>query len=149
MTLKQTKSYQKVAAAAATPVGQVAILLEHCALLLTDAIKAIENNEYETRFNKIDKVMVILATIDKSLDTQSSQNAVKLSKLFRTMCDRLTDVNFNNDAELCKKVLRYMHDMAKIWRAADKQNKVAEYAVVTASTPTPSESTRDNVELSI
>lgn len=150
MSTKQTKSYQRVEAASATPVGQVALLLEHCTILLIEARKAIQNNDVEARFNNIDKVMVILSTIDKSLDTKSSKGAIKLSKLFRTMCERLTDVNINNDAELCNKVLNYIHDMVKLWRAADKRGNVAEVAVVKASTPTPpSETERDNLQLSI
>ncbi|WP_032112605.1 flagellar export chaperone FliS [Candidatus Paracaedibacter symbiosus] len=124
MKLNQTKSYQRVEAISASKLGHVAILLDHCGRLLSKAIQAMKDNQIEERFLNIDRVMVILNTIDNNIDQNSSTYAKGLSRFFQRMVVGLIDVNINNDPVMCGKIQTCIMEMAKIWRNADKTPEV-------------------------
>lgn len=113
------RQYLRTEAATASPLAQVAILLEHCAGLLRRATVAIKMKDYEERFYCIDKVMVILSSIQSNLAIEKSVEATEINTFFQSMIVFLLDVSMNEDAVLCEKVETAIAEMASIWRLAD------------------------------
>lgn len=132
MKLNQTRSYQHVEAISATKIGQVVILLDHCVRLLGRAITAMKENKIEEKFHHLDQAAVILNTINNNIDPASSKYAKGLSEFFQRMSLGLVEVNLTNDSAMCEKIQTCLHEMAKIWRNADRVPEP-----VTASAPTP------------
>lgn len=120
MKLNQTRSYQHVEAISATKIGQVVILLDHCVRLLGRAITAMKENRVEEKFTCLDQAVVILNTIDNNIDASSSKYAQGLSRFFQSMSLGVTEVNLANEPVMCEKIQTCLHEMAKIWRNADK-----------------------------
>lgn len=120
MKLNQTRSYHHVEAISATKIGQIVILLDHCVRLLGRAITAMKENKIEERFNHLDQAVVILNTINNNIDISSSEYAKGLSQFFQRMSLGLIEVNLANDPVMCEKIQTCLHEMAKIWRNADK-----------------------------
>ncbi|MBW8310263.1 MAG: flagellar protein FliS [Candidatus Paracaedibacteraceae bacterium] len=120
----QMRHYHKAEAITASKMVQVAILLDHCVGLLRRAKVAIETKDYEQRHHCIDKVMVIISSIQSSLAVDRSPEVGEISNFFNNIVAFLLEVSLKEDAALCEQVQIALSEMASIWRLADS-HKVA------------------------
>ncbi len=115
----QLRQYQRSQAAIATPLGQIAILLDHCAGLMRRVKVAVEAKDYEGRYNATDKAIVIISSIQSSLAVDRTSEAAELSRFFQEMILFILDVNMKEDLQLCQDVEVALTEMADVWRVAD------------------------------
>ncbi len=115
----QMRHYHKIEAITASKMVQVAILLDHCAGLLRRAKIAIETKDYEQRHYCIDKVMVIISSIQSSLAVDRSPEIGEISNFFNNIIAFLLEITLKEDAALCQQVQIALLEMASIWRLAD------------------------------
>lgn len=113
------RQYQMSQAAISTPIGQVAILLEHCAKLMRRIKIAIESKDYEARYNATDKAIVIISSIQGSLAVDRTIEAAELNTFFQHMILFILDINMKEDLQLCQDVEIALSEMADVWRTAD------------------------------
>ena len=113
------RQYQMSQAAISTPIGQVAILLEHCAKLMRRIKIAIESKDYEARYNATDKAIVIISSIQGSLAVDLTVEAAELNTFFQQMILFILDINMKEDLQLCQDVEVALSEMADVWRTAD------------------------------
>lgn len=122
----QLRQYQRSQAAIATPLGQIAILLDHCAGLMRRVKVAVEAKDYEGRYNATDKAIVIISSIQSSLAVDRTPEAAELSRFFQEMILFILDVNMKEDLQLCQDVEVALTEMADVWRVADMSTSKAE-----------------------
>ncbi|AIK95794.1 flagellar export chaperone FliS [Candidatus Odyssella acanthamoebae] len=115
----QMRQYHKAEVVTASQMVQVAILLDHCAGLLRRAKVAIETKDYEQRHHCIDKVMVIISSIQSSLVVDRSPEIAEISAFFNNIVTFLLEVTLKEDTNLCEQVQIALSEMASIWRLAD------------------------------
>ncbi len=113
------RQYQMSQAAISTPIGQIAILLEHCAKLMRRIKIAIESKDYEARYNATDKAIVIISSIQGSLAVDLTVEAAELNTFFQQMILFILDINMKEDLQLCQDVEVALSEMADVWRTAD------------------------------
>ncbi len=117
------RQYQRSQATIATPLGQIAILLDHTASLMRRIKIAVESKDYEARYHATDKAMVILSSIQSSLAVDKTEEAAELSRFFQEMILFILDVNIKEDLQLCQDVELALNEMAEVWRTADQNTK--------------------------
>lgn len=117
------RQYQRSQATIATPLGQIAILLDHTAGLMRRIKIAVESKDYEARYHATDKAMVILSSIQSSLAVDKTEEAAELSRFFQEMILFILDVNIKEDLQLCQDVELALNEMAEVWRTADQNTK--------------------------
>ncbi|MBX3487750.1 MAG: flagellar protein FliS [Candidatus Paracaedibacteraceae bacterium] len=122
----QLRQYQRSQAAIATPLGQIAILLDHCAGLMRRVKVAVEAKDYEGRYNATDKAIVIISSIQSSLAVDRTPEAAELSRFFQEMILFILEVNMKEDLQLCQDVEVALTEMADVWRVADMSVSKAE-----------------------
>lgn len=120
------RQYQRSQAATATPLGQIAMLLDHTAGLMRRIKVAIESKDYESRYHATDKAMVILSSIQSSLAIEKTTEAAELSHFFQEMILFILDINIKEDIQLCQDVEVALSEMADVWRTADQNTKKSE-----------------------
>jgi flagellar protein FliS len=130
----QLRHYHKAESITASQMGQVAILLDHCAVLLRRAKVAIETKDYEQRHHCIDKVMVIISSIQSSLVVDRSPEIADISAFFNNIVAFLLEISLKEDANLCEHVQIALSEMASIWRLADS-HKNASHTTDVSSIP--------------
>ena len=117
------RQYQRSQATIATPLGQIAILLDHTASLMRRIKIAVESKDYEARYHATDKAMVILSSIQSSLAVDKTEEAAELSRFFQEMILFILDVNIKEDLQLCQDVELALNEMAEVLRTADQNTK--------------------------
>lgn len=117
------RQYQRSQATIATPLGQIAILLDHTASLMRRIKIAVESKDYEARYHATDKAMVILSSIQSSLAVDKTEEAAELSRFFQEMILFILDVNIKEDLQLCQDIEVALSEMAEVWRTADQNSK--------------------------
>ena len=117
------RQYQRSQATIATPLGQIAILLDHTAGLMRRIKIAVESKDYEARYHATDKAIVILSSIQSSLAVDKTEEAAELSRFFQEMILFILDVNIKEDLQLCQDVELALNEMAEVWRTADQNTK--------------------------
>ena len=117
------RQYQRSQAATATPLGHIAILLDHTASLMRRIKIAVESKDYEARYHATDKAMVILSSIQSSLAVDKTEEAAELSRFFQEMILFILDVNIKEDLQLCQDIEVALSEMAEVWRTADQNSK--------------------------
>ncbi len=120
------RQYQRSQAATATPLGHIAILLDHTASLMRRIKIAVESKDYESRYHATDKAIVILSSIQSSLAVDKTEEAADLSRFFQEMILFILDVNIKEDLDLCQDVEVALSEMAEVWRTADQNAKTPE-----------------------
>lgn len=152
MKQNYARNYQRVQAISATKIGQVALLLDHCVRLLDRAIAAIHANQMEDLYLHLDQTIVILCTIENSLDEEASEYAKGLKSFFQKMTRGLQEVLYQGNADLCAKIQTCLLGMANIWHKADKEPVEKEETL--SGAPGTGENnvyptTRENLQISV
>lgn len=120
------RQYQRSQATIATPLGQIALLLNHCSGLMRRIKISIETKDYEARYTATDKAIVIISSIQSSLAVDKTEEAAELSQFFQEMILFILDVNIKEDLRLCQEVELALREMADVWRTADLNTKESE-----------------------
>lgn len=120
------RQYQRSQATIATPLGQIAILLDHTASLMRRIKIAVESKDYEARYHATDKAIVILSSIQSSLAVDKTEEAADLSRFFQEMILFILDVNIKEDLQLCQDIEVALSEMAEVWRTADHNTKATD-----------------------
>ena len=120
------QKYAKTKRENASPLEQVAILLDHGANLMTKAHAALLENRIEDRFIAIDKTLLLLNGLMSTLAPDPCPKTQPLSQTMSSFYHRLfqliMQVNVNQDASLCQTVIQHLRDMAQLWRDVDKDS---------------------------
>lgn len=120
MSYQKIRSYAKVENSAASKLIEMAILLERCAAFLQQAGTAITTEAFEERFIAIDKVIVIMCSLQSNLAVDQFEEAKEFHAFFGNVVSLLVQVNLKNDVKLCSQIREKLIEMASLWREADK-----------------------------
>ncbi len=114
------RRYQRIEAITASPLTQVAILFEHCAQLIRQAKKAIEEHDVESRFQHSDKAMMVLHNLQGAFDVENSVEGKELHQFCQTIIDALVHLNFQPSLSMCDQLMEMLLEMSHLWRDADR-----------------------------
>ena len=132
-----TTSYQTQALMTASPAQLVAMLLEKATASLNEAIAAIESGQIEDRWRANRRAMEIINHLDLTLDMdRGGEIAENLRSLYSFALRRLADVDFKNDAQAAREVIKLLEPMLASWRELAKGGAAA--ASETTSPPASS-----------
>ena len=116
-----TTSYQTQALMTASPAQLVAMLLEKATASLNEAIAAIESGQIEDRWRANKRAMEIINHLDLTLDMdRGGEIAENLRSLYSFALRRLADVDFKNDAQAAREVIKLLEPMLASWRELAK-----------------------------
>ena len=116
-----TTTYQTQALMTASPAQLVAMLLEKATASLNEAIAAIESGQIEDRWRANRRAMEIINHLDLTLDMdRGGEIAENLRSLYSFALRRLADVDFKNDAEAAREVIKLLEPMLASWRELAK-----------------------------
>lgn len=114
--------YQRASSITASPLEQVAILLDRTAAHVKAARLAIDKKNIEERFLATESATRIITGLSSVFDKGKAevQDFVQgMERFFLNILYQLTQVNTKNDAILCNKIETNLKDMASIWRLAN------------------------------
>jgi len=119
----------------ASPQKIVYMLYDRAIFQLKEAIKAIDNNDIEKRFNCNKKAFEIIAHMWQTLDMeQGGDVSANLEKLFSYALRRLPDVDIKNDPEPAQEVINLLQPICDSWKELadnpEMAQKAAQEAVV-------------------
>ena len=121
-----TTSYQTQALMTASPAELVAMLLEKATASLNEAIAAIEEGRIEDRWRANKRAMEIINHLDLTLDMdRGGEIAENLRSLYSFALRRLADVDFKNDAQAAREVIKLLEPMLASWRELAKGGAAA------------------------
>ena len=110
-------TYQTQALMTASPAQLVVMLIEKATASLHEAIAAIEAQQIEERWRANKRAMEIINHLDLTLDMeQGGEIAVNLRRLYTFALRRLADVDFNNDTQAARDVIKLLEPMLASWR---------------------------------
>ena len=116
-----TTTYQTQALMTASPAQLVAMLLEKATASLNEAIAAIESGQIEDRWRANKRAMEIINHLDLTLDMdRGGEIAENLRSLYSFALRRLADVDFKNDAQAAREVIKLLEPMLASWRELAK-----------------------------
>src|SRR5690606_8943602 len=99
-------AYQTQQIMTAPPVRLVAMLYERAIRALRDAVRAIETQDVQARFQNVERASEIIVHLSGTLDTdRGGEIADNLSQLYVFMLRRLSEVNLRNDAQAARDVI--------------------------------------------
>ena len=109
------QTYQQNAATTATPEQLTLMLYNGCLKFITQAKKAIEENNIEARNTNILKAQDIVRELAVTLKTDT-----EVARNMLTMYDyihyRLIEANVNNDIEMLKEAEEYITEFRDTWK---------------------------------
>ena len=112
-----TTSYQTQALMTASPAQLVVMLLEKATASLNEAIAAIEGEQIEDRWRANKRAMEIINHLDITLDMdRGGEIAENLRSLYSFALRRLVDVDFKNDTQAARDVIKLLEPILASWR---------------------------------
>lgn len=146
--------YQAYATAAMT-VGktrQVVMLYDGVIRFVQQSIEAIEQQDYETRFNLLTKSAAIISGLQSSLDFDNGGDIAKLLYDYYASIDaRIFSVHRSNDVAVLQSVIKELKMMRDAWNEidqADSGKKVTAAAEESAPLPKTAEAQYGSVGVS-
>lgn len=115
--------YQAYAAAALTvgKVRQVVMLYDGTIRLIQQAIDAIKQQDFETRYNTIAKATEIVSGLQNSLDFEQGGDVSKILYDYYASIDaRLFTVHRSNSIVMCEQIIKELKMMRNAWDSIDK-----------------------------
>lgn len=124
MSQNALRQYQTQQIMTASPAMLVFMLFEKAISCLKEAIKAIEDNDIETRWRTNGRAMEIISHLQMTLDMEKGgEIAANLDRLYRYMLTRLPKVDFRNDAAAAREVIGLLEPLHESWRELAKQGE--------------------------
>ena len=122
MSQSAANQYQTQQIMTASPAMLVFMLFEKAISCLKEAIKAIEDNEIETRWRANGRAMEIISHLQLTLDTdKGGEIAGNLDRLYSYMLTRLPKVDIRNEADAAREVIGLLEPLRESWRELAKQ----------------------------
>lgn len=120
---KGLNAYHKNKVHSASPVEQVAIVLDQAARLMNKASKAIEAKDFEEQSHCIDKAMKLMSGLRGALDRNTNEGETQtvvevMSTFYQQMSVFMMRAGVSSDGHLCQAVEKNLHEMAMMWRNA-------------------------------
>lgn len=110
-------TYLTQALMTASPAQLIVMLLEKAIASLNEAIAAIEAGEIENRWKANKRAIEIVNHLDLTLDMdQGAQIAENLRRIYTYALRRLNEVDFNNDPQAARDVIKLLEPMLASWR---------------------------------
>lgn len=143
-------TYQTQALMTASPAQLVVMLLEKATACLNEAIAAIESGEIEGRWRANKRAMEIINHLDLTLDMdRGGEIAENLRSLYSFALRRLADVDFKNDVQAARDVIKLLEPLLASWRELARGNLTeVEAPKVPAASKAP-ENTASTAHLSL
>jgi flagellar biosynthetic protein FliS len=113
--------HQSQAAAASSPVEQVAILLDRASNYLYQAKECIKNGDVEGRYRTTERALTIvtgLTGIFKENDEDTKSFVQDMQGFLGQVLALVAEINFKNDGDICERAAGSLLGMADIWRQA-------------------------------
>ena len=127
-------TYLTQALMTASPAQLVVMLLEKAIASLNEAIAAIDAGEIENRWKANKRAIEIVHHLDLTLDMdQGAEIAENLRRIYTYALRRLNEVDFNNDPNAARDVIKLLEPMLASWRELAKGTQ----AETSASRPAP------------
>jgi flagellar protein FliS len=99
---------------------QVVMIYDGAIRFLQQAADAIEQKDYEARYNKLIRVSDIITGLQACLDFQAGGNPAKILYDFYSSVDaRIFALHRTNDIEACRAIIADMKQMRDVWSAID------------------------------
>lgn len=142
-------TYQTQALMTASPAELVVMLLEKATASLNEAIAAIEGGRIEDRWRANKRAIEIINHLDLTLDMdRGGEIAENLRSLYSFALRRLADVDFKNDAQAAREVIKLLEPMLASWRELAKGPAEGQ-ATSQPGAPKPQERPADTANLSL
>ena len=110
-------TYQTQALMTASPAELVVMLLEKATACLNEAVAAIEDGRIEDRWRANKRAIEIINHLDLTLDMErGGEIAENLRSLYSFALRRLADVDFKNDAQAARDVIKLLEPILASWR---------------------------------
>ena len=114
-------NYQTQALMTASPAQLVVMLLEKATASLNEAIAAIEGGQIEDRWRANKRAIEIINHLDLTLDLdRGGEIAKNLRSLYSFALRRLADVDFKNDTQAARDVIKLLEPLLTSWRELAK-----------------------------
>lgn len=136
--IKITKSYQTAALSSASPLEQIAFLMDKAAKHVLKAKEALLEGNYEERFFQSSKAVNImhgLAGIVRNPSEETNDFVLHMTEFFDKTSYAMYNINMENDPKLCDSLVKALDDMAKTWRKAAQEHSHAQLPETPASHP--------------
>ena len=122
MSQNASLHYQTQQILTASPAMLVFMLYDKAITSLREAVKAIEDNEIETRWRANGRAMEIIAHLQLTLDKEKGgEVAANLDRLYGYMLSRLPKVDIRNDAMAAREVVGLLEPLRDSWRELARQ----------------------------
>ncbi len=143
-------TYQTQALMTASPAELVVMLLEKATTCLNEAIAAIESGEIEDRWRANKRAMEIINHLDLTLDMdRGGEIAENLRSLYSFALRRLADVDFNNDPQAARDVIKLLEPLLASWRELAQGNPAETEVPKAPASPKAPDSTAATGHLSL
>lgn len=103
---------------------QVVMLYDGAIRFMQQAGEAIEQKNYEARYNKLMRVSDILVGLQACLDFESGGNPAKILYDFYAAIDmRIFALHRTNDIKECEAIIAELKEMRDVWDKIDRGNE--------------------------
>lgn len=103
---------------------QVVMLYDGAIRFLQQAAEAIENKDFETRYNKLTRAADIVVGLQACLDFESGGASAKvLFDFYSAMDMRIFALHRSNDLAACKTLIAELKEMRDVWDKIDRGNE--------------------------
>jgi flagellar protein FliS len=103
---------------------------------LADAQQAMNRRDFQQKGQQMDRALRALAELRKSLDMEKGQEIARsLERLYEFMMHRMTEANFNNQAEHLDVVVNILSDLRETWSQVVQQQNAEAPETTAAATP--------------
>lgn len=134
MSHAAAEAYKTQAIMTASPAKLVAMCFDRAIGALLDAVRAIETNDIERRFNNVTRATDIVSHLWTTLDMEKGGEIAKnLSDIYGYAFRRLPDINLNNDAEAAQDVISVLKPLSEAWNQLASQGASAGAAAAAAA----------------
>lgn len=116
MSRSAAELYKTQAIMTAPPAKLVAMCYDRAIGALKDAIRAIDNNDIQARFDNATRAANIIAHLWSTLDLdRGGEIAQNLSNIYGFAMGRLPDVNTYNDPKAAQEIIDLLTPLAQSW----------------------------------
>jgi len=112
------KAYQETAVTTQSPGRLIVMLYEGAVKFLKLAVKALEENDYESKGKYINKAQAIITELNVVLDMDTGGEVAKnLRSLYLFMGRRLNKANIKKDPKIIHEVITLLEELNHGWKA--------------------------------
>lgn len=122
------KAYNR-AAHTVSKTRQVVMLYDGAIRFLQQAAEAMDQKDFETRYNKLTRVSDIIIGLQAALDFEAGGSSAKiLFDFYSSMDMRIFNLHRSNDAQACRSIISEMKEMRDAWDKIDRGNETGQSA---------------------